>query len=84
VFDIVDMDKRGVIKLKTFLKAVKRVPKIDALLKKGRNKDGRFAGDAAEARRAFVFAALERDRKREVTKEQFIRYFVWEIARSDV
>ena len=80
VFDIVDMDKRGVIKLKTFLKAVKRVPKIDALLKKGRNKDGRFAGDAAEARRAFVFAALERDRKREVTKEQFIRYFVWEIA----
>ena len=80
VFDIVDMDKRGVIKLKTFLKAVKRVPKIDALLKKGRNKDGRFAGDAAEARRAFVFAALERDRKREVTKEQFIRYFVLEIA----
>jgi hypothetical protein len=40
------MDKRGVIKLKTFLKAVKRVPKIDALLKKGRNKDGRFAGAA--------------------------------------
>ena len=83
VFDIVDMDKRGVIKLKTFLKAVKRVPKIDALLKRGRNKDGRFAGDAAEARRARVFAALERDKKREVTKEQFIRYFVWEIARSD-
>ena len=50
VFDIVDMDKRGVIKLKTFLKAVKHVPKIDALLKKGRNSDARFAGDAAEAR----------------------------------
>ena len=80
VFDIVDMDKRGVIKLKTFLKAVKRVPKIDALLKKGRNKgDARFAGDAAEARRARVFAALERDKAREVSKEQFIRYFVWEI-----
>jgi hypothetical protein len=79
VFDIVDMDKRGVIKLKTFLKAVKRVPKIDALLKKGRNSDARFAGDAAEARRARVFAALERDKAREVTKEQFIRYFVWEI-----
>ena len=79
VFDIVDMDKRGVIKLKTFLKAVKHVPKIDALLKKGRNSDARFAGDAAEARRARVFAALERDKAREVSKEQFIRYFVWEI-----
>ena len=79
VFDIVDMDKRGVIKLKTFLKAVKHVPKIDALLKKGRNSDARFAGNAAEARRARVFAALERDKAREVSKEQFIRYFVWEI-----
>ena len=76
MFDIVDMDKRGVIKLKTFLKAVKHVPKIDALLKKGRNSDARFAGDAAEARRARVFAALERDKAREVSKEQFIRYFV--------
>ena len=74
------MDKQA-IKLKAVRGSLKHVPKIDALLKKGRNSDARFAGGAAEAWRAprALFAALERDKAREVSKEQFIRYFVWEI-----
>jgi Ca2+-binding EF-hand superfamily protein len=75
-FDVVDVDDTGSIKIQTFLKAVKRVPKIDGLLKKGRNK--KFNGEDAEERAARVFATLERDKKLTVSKEEFIKYFVLE------
>ena len=77
VFDIVDMDQTGEIKVRTFLKATTRVPKIAQLLDRGSNvmeEDGEAAQDLVGK----AFAELDRDKKKMVTKEEFIRYFLWQ------
>ena len=75
VFDVVDVDGEGKIKVKTFIKALERVEKIGQLLEKGANVVEEGARRELTAR---THAALEKDKNRVVTKEEFIRYFLWE------
>jgi hypothetical protein len=77
VFEIVDMDEKGKIKIRTFMKALGQVPKIGKLLDKGATVTV-ADGDAAQGLMGNVFARLEKDRKREVTKQEFVQYFLWE------
>jgi len=77
VFDIIDMEHSGEIKVRTFLKATTQVPKVARLLDKGSNvleEDGEAAQDLIGK----AFAELNKDRAKRVTKEEFIRYFLWE------
>ena len=66
------MDDKGKIKIRTFMKALGQVPKIGKLLDKGTVADGEAQGLMGD-----VFAKLEKDRKREVTKQEFVEYFIW-------
>ena len=75
VFDVIDVDGEGKIKVKTFIKALERVEKIGQLLEKGANVVEEGARRELTAR---THAALEKDKNRVVTKEEFIRYFLWE------
>jgi hypothetical protein len=77
VFDIVDIEQTGRMKLRTFMKALGQVPKIGGLLDKGaqvREEDG----EGAQHLMGAVFAHLETDRKREVSRDEFVEYFQWE------
>ncbi|MDB9924634.1 hypothetical protein OAD67_00080 [bacterium] len=78
VFDIVDVDGTGKMKIKTFLKALKKVPKVDALMKKGKNAGSLFNSDEADERTASAFDAFERDKNKIVDKEEFITYFLFD------
>ena len=68
-----DVDEKGKIKIRTFMKALGQVPKIGKLLDRGT-----CVSDADDGLMGNVFAKLEQDRKREVTRDEFLEYFIWE------
>ena len=76
VYDIVNVDDRGGIEIRAFMTALGDDDRVSKLLERGAVAAEGENAESARAAMAKAFAKLEKDSRKVVTKQEFVRYFV--------
>jgi hypothetical protein len=76
VYDIVNVDDCGGIEIRAFMTALGDDDRVSKLLERGAVAAEGENAESARAAMAKAFAKLEKDSRKVVTKQEFVRYFV--------